>query len=468
MTQSIRFLIIIIVALILTVPGLAEPILIKDVPHVLQKPDFCGEACIAAYLQKLGYKVTQDQVFNRSGVDPVLGRGCVTKDMKTVLEKFGFNPGDVWYFVNAKKAKQGLQRQWAVLLEDLKKGVPTIVCMRTDASPNATEHLRLILGFDPAKDEVIYHEPGEKNGAYRRIKRDLVLNLWPLKYQSKKWLVIRLRLEVGKINIDAKPAKGFSNADFAQHVMTLRNRLPKGFSFVIQLPFIVIGDEPEKTVKWRASHTVKAFFDAMRKQYFAKDPPKIYEIWLFKNERSYREYAKKLFNDTPDTPYGYCSDTHWALVMNIATGGGTLCHEMVHAFMSSNFPACPAWFNEGLGSLYEQCQFVNNKAMGLTNWRLAGLKKEIRSGTLPSFKELCSTTMSQFYNSKKGDNYAQARYLLYYLQQKGRLEEFYRSFLKNAKNDPSGFDTLKKILNKKDIKAFQSQWEKWVLGLRFP
>ena len=31
----------------------AEPlgsVLIQDVPHVRQKPDFCGEACVAAYL----------------------------------------------------------------------------------------------------------------------------------------------------------------------------------------------------------------------------------------------------------------------------------------------------------------------------------------------------------------------------------------------------------------------------------
>ena len=31
-----------------------------------------------------------------------------------------------------------------------------------------------------------------------------------------------------------------------------------------------------------------------------------------------------------------------------------LVHEMVHPFMDADFPACPAWFNEGLASLYEQ------------------------------------------------------------------------------------------------------------------
>ena len=47
--------------------------------------------------------------------------------------------------------------------------------------------------------------------------------------------------------------------------------------------------------------------------------------------------------------------------MNISTGGGTLVHEIVHPFIQSNFPNCPSWFNEGLGSLYEQCRERNGK-----------------------------------------------------------------------------------------------------------
>jgi hypothetical protein len=51
-------------------------VLIAGVPHVRQKPDFCGEACAEMWLAKLGRKWTQDQVFNASGLDPALARGC--------------------------------------------------------------------------------------------------------------------------------------------------------------------------------------------------------------------------------------------------------------------------------------------------------------------------------------------------------------------------------------------------------
>jgi len=44
--------------------GSAEPVyddvLIAEVPHVRQKPDFCGEACAEMMLRKLGHELDQD------------------------------------------------------------------------------------------------------------------------------------------------------------------------------------------------------------------------------------------------------------------------------------------------------------------------------------------------------------------------------------------------------------------------
>ncbi len=64
-----------------------KSVMIKGVPHMRQRSDFCGEACIAMALQKLGYAATQDHIFNLSGVDPALGRGCITGDMEKVLRR---------------------------------------------------------------------------------------------------------------------------------------------------------------------------------------------------------------------------------------------------------------------------------------------------------------------------------------------------------------------------------------------
>jgi hypothetical protein len=155
-------------------------------------------------------------------------------------------------------------------------------------------------------------------------------------------------------------------------------------------------------------------------------------------------------------------------VMNIATGGGTLVHEIVHPFVRANFPACPAWFNEGLGSLYEQCGERGGRMVGFTNWRLAGLQEAIAAGELQFFETMMETSDRAFYERDPGTNYAQARYLCYYLQEKGLLRTFYRRFTAAQADDPRGVATLKAVLGVRDLAAFQTKWEAWVMKLSFP
>jgi hypothetical protein len=324
-----------------------------------------------------------------------------------------------------------------------------------------------MLGYDAAKDEVIYHEPAEDDAAYRRMPRARFLSLWPLKYAPERWTVIRLRLEPGSIRTPPPP-QGFSRADYAQHVMRLRRTLPTGFNVVIEPPFAVIGNEPPLIVRARAKNTVRWAVTRLERDFFRREPTRILDIWLLKDAPSYRRFVRERFGDAPSTPYGFYSQRSNALVMNIATGGGTLVHEIVHPFMEANFPECPAWFNEGLGSLFEQSADRDGHIVGLTNWRLAGLQRAIRQGPLPSFRQLTSMTDHQFYEQDPGSNYAQARYLLYYLQERGLLVRYMREFLHNRHDDPTGCATLARVLGTSDLRAFQRQWERFVLGLRFP
>lgn len=270
--------------------------------------------------------------------------------------------------------------------------------------------------------------------------------------------------------------KSFTDADFAKHLASLKSEIkqkvtrvdpqPTEFAFVIQRPFVVIGDEPKADVQQHAEGTVKWAVDRLKQDFFANDPNEILDIWLFKDAASYEKHARLLFGETPSTPYGYYSSTHKALIMNIDTGGGTLVHEIVHPFMEANFPDCPPWLNEGLGSLFEQCGDSEGHIHGFTNWRLPGLQQAIRSQKVPSFKDLTAMDANAFYSEDRGVNYAQARYLCYYLQQKGVLVKFYREFLDRQKEDPSGYQTLQKILAETDMDAFKTRWEKYVLELK--
>jgi hypothetical protein len=269
--------------------------------------------------------------------------------------------------------------------------------------------------------------------------------------------------------VEASPAvipASFSDADFARHVEQLKKKLPGNeFTVVIQPPFVVIGDESPQSVKEHSENTVKWTVDKLKQDFFTRDPKEILDIWLFKDADSYQRNTLALFSEKPGTPYGYYSSVHKALIMNISTGGGTLVHEIVHPFMEANFPECPPWFNEGLGSLYEQSGEVDGHIHGYTNWRLPGLQKAIRAGTVPEFKSLTALDAHGFYDEDKGTNYGQARYLCFYLQEHGLLIRFYREFRAHQKQDPTGYKSLQKILGTADMKAFKQKWQKYVLGL---
>jgi hypothetical protein len=269
-----------------------------------------------------------------------------------------------------------------------------------------------------------------------------------------------------RLNVEVE-ANPITDADYAQHIRKLKTRLPNDdFKIVLQKPFVVVGDGGLAQVQRSATATVKWAVDAIKKDFFSKDPNQIIDIWLFKDPDSYKKHNKILFDNVPGTPFGYYSPTHRALVMDISTGGGTLVHEIVHPFMESNFSRCPAWFNEGLASLYEQSSSRNGHIVGLTNWRLRGLQLAIDDDRVPTFKELCSTTRREFYDGKS-TNYAQARYLCYYLQENDLLIKFFHTFRDNVEQDPTGYETLQNVLGRTNMDDFQKQWEAYVLKLRF-
>jgi len=258
-----------------------------------------------------------------------------------------------------------------------------------------------------------------------------------------------------------------TDEELAARAAELRRHVPRGFHVVIERPFVVIGNQSRAVVERHAHGTIRSAVQRLKKDYFTQDPEEIIDVWLFGDGPSYRRYARELFGHTPDTPYGYYTEVYNALVMNVGTGAGTLIHEIVHPFMRANFEGVPPWFNEGLASLYECSTTRNGSIWGLTNWRLRGLRREIARGGLPSFETLMAKDEDAFYGDTAGDNYAESRYLLQYLQEKGLLKAYYHAFHAASEKDPTGYETLKAILGEKDMAGFQKRWDRWVMGLEF-
>lgn len=255
-------------------------------------------------------------------------------------------------------------------------------------------------------------------------------------------------------------------ADCTGALGRLRERAPAGFHCVIEPPFVVAGEGGPEIVRRHAERTVRWAVRLLRQDFFDRDPDEVLAIWLFDGDRSYRKHARQLFGDQPTTPYGYYSSRHRALIMNIATGGGTLVHEIVHPFVEANVPDCPAWINEGLGSLFEQCRERGGHIEGMVNWRLDGLQDAIRGGRTRPLAALLATTDAEFYGAGSGLHYAMSRYLLLWLQEQGRLRAFWRDWLEHREADPSGAAALGRALGAADLAAFQAEWHTWALRLR--
>lgn len=439
-------------------------IYIQNVAFVPKKPDFGGEACVAMWLNTIGTNIDQDYVYDLSEVDPMQGRGCNTAELAKAVQKLGIDPGEVWLNLDQSKAREQLDQQLANLKTDIEANIPWIVCLEFDQG----QQFVLVVGVDPINGEILYHDPNFRDGSYRRIAVNEFCQRWTLSNNDGTQFLVKLRMPTPRQRINATASTEFTDADYAQHIRKLKAKLPEGdFKIIIQKPFVVVGDEDLATIQQRATRTVGWAAKRLKEVYFTEDPIHILDVWLFKDEDSYNRNAKELFGRKPTTKFGYYSSYNRSLVMNISTGGGTLVHEIVHPFIESNFEDCPSWFNEGLASLYEQCREKDGKIWGSTNWRLRGLQLAIRDDRVPSFEELFSTTRDEFYDEDPGTNYSQARYLCYYLQEHGKLVEFYETFRDNVDTDPTGIKSLRKVLGTDDLVQFQKDWHEYVMRLRF-
>ena len=255
--------------------------------------------------------------------------------------------------------------------------------------------------------------------------------------------------------------------DFDKHVAALKGRLPsREFTIVVERPFVVVGDGGREAVESSARNTVKWAVDLLKRDYFTKDPEEILDVWLFKDAESYEKHRAALFGPGPDTPYGYYSARHKALVMNIATGGGTLVHEIVHPFVAANFPGCPAWLNEGLGSLYEQSGEQDGHIVGYTNWRLPGLQNAIRERRVRTFEELTGLRRERLL-LERDRHELRAGALPLLLPARARpAHALLPGVSRKPRRRPDGLrHAAKKSLGVEDMEAFQKDWEKFVLGL---
>jgi hypothetical protein len=135
--------------------------------------------------------------------------------------------------------------------------------------------------------------------------------------------------------------------------------------------------------------------------------------------------------------------------------------------MAPDYPGAPAWFEEGIASLYEQCRVERERLVGLLNWRLPILQKAIpdETGYVP-LNRLVRMDDAVFYGTGSPIHYAEARYLMLYIQRAGVLESFYRAMRDARPPDRDPAAILCELLKKDDIDAVDEEFRAWAVLLR--
>jgi hypothetical protein len=229
-------------------------------------------------------------------------------------------------------------------------------------------------------------------------------------------------------------------------------------------PFLLAGNLEDGELE-RCAGTVERCRTALHKQFFTKEPDELFAVYLLPNYDKYDAFCLKFDGSLPTSKYGFYMPSKKTLIMNIGTGGGTLVHEMTHALMEVDFPKVPTWFNEGLASLFEQSTTADGKIKGLVNWRLPALQEALKDGSALEWKKLTTYSGAAFYGDGSLLRYATARYLCLWLQEKGKLEDFYKKIHDGIDKDESGWEALSAMFDGK-VEEAEKEWREWAKNLK--
>lgn len=173
---------------------------------------------------------------------------------------------------------------------------------------------------------------------------------------------------------------------------------------------------------------------------------------LFSDGKRYKKVAAE-FGPSPSDLGFYMPGVRIALA-NVGYSVGNLRHEMVHPMIDDDFPACPAWLNEGLGSLYGTARWNKDHFDFLINYRLKDLQRALRADTLPTFDELARSTWKEVHGPDASVYYALGRYILVYLDRKGTLSTFYADMRAATGNTTAQAKLLAKYIDEKQFHAW--------------
>lgn len=178
-------------------------------------------------------------------------------------------------------------------------------------------------------------------------------------------------------------------------------------------------------------------------------------LLLFSDEHRYHEVAETYGGVSG---WGFYMPDKRIAIANTGASIGNLRHELVHPLIGDDYPAIPAWLNEGVAALYGTAKLGKHGFTFLVNYRLRDLQKALKNGTCPTLAQLAASTDADVRGERAMTYYALSRYVLLYADKQGTLSKLYAE-LRAADKKKHGEILARHV----DEKAFRA----WAAKLRY-
>ena len=207
----------------------------------------------------------------------------------------------------------------------------------------------------------------------------------------------------------------------------------------------------------QSAYQLAALFDAARLDWCTVIVPAARD-----QSRGFREQLG--LEDPERTPGAYRHDRRLLVSRDI---GSSMRHEYTHrlhwADMESRGQRHPMWIQEGLASLFEDYEWDNGGRPRFTpNLRHAIVHRQVTSGRDVDFVDLLAMDADTFAEDR-AVLYPQARSVFEFIADRGRLEDWYRTYVSTHATDPSGRRAIERTFGS-SIEQFNESWKQWVLA----
>jgi hypothetical protein len=224
----------------------------------------------------------------------------------------------------------------------------------------------------------------------------------------------------------------------------------------------------------RVGESLEQYLQFFVSEYGMRPPPFLITVYFAADRGQLRDLARKLHGiDLAPGSIGYSFSADQSMV-GWADGKayGTFAHELFHVMVRGNFGDIPPFLDEGMAALYEVSGFEQGRAVGVSNWRGALLRKYWAER--PGIKELVQMNRGALDDvagpadagggsGKQAANHATARYLMLYFQERGELLPVYKAFRGRKVNDrpaAQGVELLESVLGR-PIGTVDTEFAEW-------